>query len=143
MAPADPARVIAAARAWIGTPYVTGAALRGVGADCVGLLRGVYAEVSGRPLPEVPPWRPDWHGARGRPLVEAARRFLLEVPPRPIPGGAALIFRLAAAREAHCGISAPGGRVIHAAEGRGVLEVPLAAWADSVAFVALFPDRES
>ena len=37
--------IVAAARAWIGTPYRHQAALRGVGCDCLGLLRGVWRDV--------------------------------------------------------------------------------------------------
>ena len=42
-----PARVIAIARAWLGTPYHDQASLRGVGCDCLGLARGVWREVVG------------------------------------------------------------------------------------------------
>jgi cell wall-associated NlpC family hydrolase len=41
------ARVVALARTWLGTPYHHQASLRGAGADCLGLLRGVYAELYG------------------------------------------------------------------------------------------------
>ncbi|REC53631.1 peptidase, partial [Rhodosalinus sediminis] len=39
LAPADPARVIAIARSWLGTPYHDQASLRGIGCDCLGLAR--------------------------------------------------------------------------------------------------------
>jgi len=44
---ADPEAVIAAARAWLGTPYHNQASLRGVGCDCLGLARGVGRDVVG------------------------------------------------------------------------------------------------
>ena len=47
-------RIIAAARGWIGTPYRHQASLKGVGADCLGLVRGVWREVMGDE-PEPPP----------------------------------------------------------------------------------------
>ena len=50
LALADPARVIAIARSWLGTPYHDQASLRGVGCDCLGLARGVWREAVG---PEV------------------------------------------------------------------------------------------
>ena len=43
MKPADPVRVVAAARGWRGTPYHDQASLRGVGCDCLGLARGAIA----------------------------------------------------------------------------------------------------
>ena len=57
---ADPARVISAARSWLGTPYHDQASLRGVGCDCLGLARGVWREVIGpEPFP-IPPYSRDW-----------------------------------------------------------------------------------
>ena len=38
--------IVARARAWIGTPYRHRASCRGAGADCLGLVRGVWREVS-------------------------------------------------------------------------------------------------
>ena len=60
MSPADPDRVIAAARVWLGTPYHDQASLKGVGCDCLGLARGVWREVVGsEPFP-IPPYSRDW-----------------------------------------------------------------------------------
>ena len=39
--------IVAAARGWIGTPYQHQGSLRGVGCDCLGLVRGVWREVIG------------------------------------------------------------------------------------------------
>ena len=40
-------RIIAEARAWIGTPYRHQASLQGVGCDCLGLVRGVWRALHG------------------------------------------------------------------------------------------------
>ena len=40
-------KIIAEARAWIGTPYHHQAAVKGVGCDCLGLVRGVWRAVYG------------------------------------------------------------------------------------------------
>lgn len=37
-------RVVEIAREWVGTPYHTGARIKGAGADCLTLLAEVYAE---------------------------------------------------------------------------------------------------
>jgi hypothetical protein len=42
-----PTTIIAAARSWLGTPYAHQASLKGVGCDCLGLVRGVWREVQG------------------------------------------------------------------------------------------------
>jgi NlpC/P60 family putative phage cell wall peptidase len=41
-------RIIAEARAFIGTPYRHQASLQGVGCDCLGLVRGVWRAIHGR-----------------------------------------------------------------------------------------------
>ena len=71
---ADPERVIAAARGWLGTPYHDQASVKGVGCDCLGLVRGVWRELHGpEPLP-IPPYSRDWGETGTRePLAEAAR----------------------------------------------------------------------
>jgi NlpC/P60 family putative phage cell wall peptidase len=131
--------IVATARAWIGTPYILGAALRGVGADCVGLIRGVLEDVTGRPAPVPPGWRPDWSASRARPLIEAARLHLIEIAPEHAQGGDVVAFRLANGREAHCGILTEPGRILHAVEGAGVVEVPLSTWRKRITFAAQFP----
>ena len=57
--------IVRIARTWIGTPSVHGASCKGVGADCVGLARGVWAEATGRALPKTGPIAPDWHLEKG------------------------------------------------------------------------------
>jgi len=66
---ADPARVIAAARAWLGTPYHHQASLLGVGCDCLGLLRGVWRDVVGKEAPGLPPYSPDWGEVRAQEVL--------------------------------------------------------------------------
>ena len=39
--------IVAAARGWIGTPYVHQASVKGLGCDCLGLLRGLWREMAG------------------------------------------------------------------------------------------------
>ena len=66
------ARIVALARGWIGTPYVHQASVRGVGTDCLGLIRGVWRELIG-PEPEaVPPYTRDWAEPAGEEVLLAA-----------------------------------------------------------------------
>jgi cell wall-associated NlpC family hydrolase len=56
MSSPDPrAAIVAEARSWIGTPYRHQASLKGVGTDCLGLLRGVWRGVIGAEPEAVPP----------------------------------------------------------------------------------------
>ena len=58
--------------AWIGTPYRHQASLKGVGCDCLGLVRGVWRAVIGTEPEPVPPYAPDWAEATQREASAAA-----------------------------------------------------------------------
>jgi NlpC/P60 family putative phage cell wall peptidase len=81
--PADPERVLTATRGWLGTPYHDQASVRGVGCDCLGLIRGVWREVVGVEPLALPPYSRDWGETGSRePLAEPARNVMLEIPTR-------------------------------------------------------------
>ena len=132
-------RVIRAARGWIGTPYRHGASRRGVGCDCLGLVRGVWREVIG-PEPEAPsPYAPDWAELRADdPLLDAARRHLVPSDAEP---GCVLVFRWSPAAAAkHCGVLVAPDRFVHAYSGIGTVESPLVpAWKRRIAAAFRFP----
>ena len=136
--------VIAIAESWIGTPYRHQASLKGVGCDCLGLLRGIWRELYGQE-PETPaPYAPDWAERGGvERLAEAACRHL--GPPLAtadaLPGDV-LLFRWRPGMAAkHLGILAGAGRFIHAYEQAGVVSSPLTpSWARRIAAVHRFPE---
>jgi NlpC/P60 family putative phage cell wall peptidase len=131
--------IVEAARGWVGTPYRHRAALRGVGCDCIGLIRGVWVEVIGA-VPELPPYRADWRdGAHSVELRALAERWLV---PSGIEPGAVLLFRIGAnLAPRHCGIFVGDGRFVHAQERMGVVEGNLTdGWARRVVAVLTFPD---
>jgi NlpC/P60 family putative phage cell wall peptidase len=134
--------IVAAARGWCGTPYRHQASLRGVGADCLGLIRGVWREVMG-PEPEAPPgYGPGWaEMGGGEALAQAARRHLEEIPYTDFREGDVLLFRWRTGLPAkHAGIAAPDGAMIHAQEGAAVTEIGLAPWwRRRIAFAFRFP----
>lgn len=142
MRAADPERVIAAARSWLGTPYHDQASLRGVGCDCLGLARGVWREVVGpEPFP-IPPYSRDWGEIGPREvLAEGARRMMIEVDPAAAEAGALVLFRMKPRAIAkHVGIISDPGSFIHAYERLGVIEEPLSSvWRRRIAFAFLFP----
>ena len=87
-------QILVEARAWIGTPYRHQASLKGVGCDCLGLLRGVWRALHGSEPEAMPAYAPDWAEASGtESLADAARRHLLEIAPDAALGGDVLLFR--------------------------------------------------
>jgi NlpC/P60 family putative phage cell wall peptidase len=100
--------IVQIARAWIGTPYVHQASVKGAGCDCLGLLRGVWRELRGEEPEIAPPYSPDWAEATGEEtLYSALKRHLLEIDPRAIaPGDVALFRMLPNGPAKHCGIVA-------------------------------------
>ncbi len=141
------ARVVAAARGWIGTPYRHQATCRGAGCDCLGLLRGVWREVLGAEPCGVPAYSRDWaEPAAVEALLEAAGAHLEPAGADTPAPGQVIVFRMRAHGIAkHVGIQAqvgPDPTFIHAFERHGVVESPLSApWARRIAGRFRFPER--
>ena len=135
-------RIVTCARGWIGTPYQHQASLRGVGADCLGLLRGVWREVIGVEPEEMRAYTPGWAelGAEEL-LLETAQRHLLDRDDAQIKAGTVLIFRFRAHLPAkHCGIATGPASFIHAHDGARVAEVALVpGWRRRIAATFDFP----
>ena len=122
-------RIVTEARSWIGTPYRHQASLKGVGCDCLGLLRGVWREVMGQEPELPPPYSPDWAEAGADTLVAAARRYLMEIERHEIAPGDVLLFRWRDTLPAkHCAVVASPSSMIHAHDGASVVEVALCPW---------------
>lgn len=142
------ARVVAAARGWLGTPYRHQASRRGVGADCLGLVRGVWRELLG-PEPEAPPpYTADWSETGGAErLLGAATRHFASVEADGARPGDIVVMRMGARAVAkHVGVLAasPDGyaTIIHAYSGQGVVESPFTpAWRRRAAGFFRFPGR--
>jgi NlpC/P60 family putative phage cell wall peptidase len=86
--------IVAEARAWIGTPYRHQASLKGVGCDCLGLVRAVWRAVIGDEPQAAPAYSRDWAEASGEEaLAQAARAHLIEIAPGQFAPGDVLLFR--------------------------------------------------
>lgn len=122
--------IVSLARSWIGTPYHHQASLRGVGVDCIGLVRGIWREMFGTEPEPLPPYSGDWAEATGREaMLQAASRHLVPIPVEIVREGDVLVFRLRAGAAAkHTAIVSDLGRMIHAQEGVPVAEVNIVPW---------------
>lgn len=141
MRPIDAAVGLSAA-GWLGTPYHHQASLRGVGCDCLGLIRGIWRELIGPEPAAMPPYTPDWMEARDRDLLLTVfRQALLPADRYELAVGSVLVFRMAARAAAkHCAIMINPVRMVHARERLGVVsEVVTPAWDRRIVGVFRFP----
>jgi NlpC/P60 family putative phage cell wall peptidase len=114
------AAIVAEARSWLGTPWQHQAALKGVGCDCTGLVRGVISMFRALPaeLLRVSYARtPD-----GVTLLRLCREHLLEVPVAAMEPGDVLALRYTDHPQ-HLGFVGDyvhgGATLIHALDQRG------------------------
>lgn len=123
------AAALAEARRWIGTPYRHQGSACGAGADCLGLVRGVWRALYGREPEPLAPYTPSWaeFGTEER-LLDAFGRYLVPVE-TPVPGEV-LCWRMRRRGIAkHCAVVAEDGRIVHAYSGAAVCETAEpAAW---------------
>ena len=130
----DRSNIVAIARGWIGTPYHHQASRRGVGTDCLGLVRGIWRELYGTDPGAHATYARDWAEVSAREtLLTAATHYLdpiagTEHPSDQLPGRL-LVFRFRIGSPAkHLGICTGDGRMIHTMEGHPVAEVPIVPW---------------
>ena len=138
------AAIVAEAAGWIGTPYRHQGTRRGVGCDCLGLVRGVWRAVYGCEPERPGPYSADWaEMATGDPLLEAARRHCVAKSGADIESGDLMVFRWRPGRAAkHLGIAVDSDRFIHAYEGHAVTVSALVPqWRKRLAGVFAFPKR--
>ena len=123
-------KLLAEARDWLGTPYRHQASVKGVGTDCLGLIRGVWREVYGSEPEVAPAYTPDWAEALGEEtLLGAAHRHLEEIPVSAAEPGDLLLFRMGLGCPAkHAALVSGEARIIHAYWGRAVCETSLVPW---------------
>jgi NlpC/P60 family putative phage cell wall peptidase len=133
--------VVAAARAFLGTPYRHQASLAGAGCDCLGLLRGVWRALYGAEPMIVPPYRADMRDPIHAGALRRAAETLLVAQTGAWAAGQVVLFRLGGMAEAkHCGILVSDTRFIHAQERLGVVEADLTEpWARRVSGRFRFP----
>lgn len=142
------AEIVSAARGWIGTPYRHQSSTKGYGADCLGLLRGVWRDVLGQEPEEIPSYTADWsEQSKEERLWAAAKRHLVQAKISESSAGHVVLFRMRSGFVAkHLAILGDGHQgfptIIHSYSGAGVVETPLTpVWARRVVAQFRFPDR--
>jgi NlpC/P60 family putative phage cell wall peptidase len=134
--------IVAEVRSWIGTPYRHQASLKGVGCDCLGLIRGVWRAVLGEEPEEPTPYTPDWAEASGaETFAAAARRHLREIDVDEAEPGDVLLFRWRRGLPAkHAGVLIEPHRFVHAHQGAAVAAAAYSRWwRERTAFAFRFP----
>lgn len=115
---------------WIGTPYLHQASARGAGADCLGLLRGIWRSIHGDEPEPVPAYTEDWAQPDHREvLLDAASRWLRIKSIGDVDQGDVLLFRMRDGSIAkHLGVQSETGSApsfVHSYTHHGVIESPL------------------
>lgn len=136
-------RIMAEARSWIGTPYRHQGSAKGIGCDCLGLVRGVWREIYGAEVEVPPAYSSDWAETTGEEtLLNAASRHLQARPIGEVRPSDVLIFRWRPYLPAkHCGIATDPGRMVHAYQAAGAVAEGFvaSAWRQRLAGVFSFP----
>ena len=142
--------IVAIARRWIGTDYYHQASLEGVGADCLGLFRGIWRELFGCEPAYIPSYSSDWNvSGDGDILRDAAARIMQPARSLKPEHGDLILFRMKPRGSCrHVGIFAsdPNGHdsFIHTYSLHGVVESAFTeAWARRLGGVYKIPARSS
>jgi NlpC/P60 family putative phage cell wall peptidase len=139
-------KAIGEARLWLGTPYRHQASARGTGADCLGLLRGIWRSLYGDEPEAVPAYTEDWaEPSRQETLLEAAHRWLVPCDLEKECPGQVVLFRMRHGSIAkHLGLQSETGahpRFIHSYTGYGVIESSLSLpWKRRIVARFCFPE---
>lgn len=143
--PAVASAVVRETMTWVETPYRHQADRKGVGCDCLGLVRGVWRAVYGRELEQPGPYSLDWAEAGGEEklLLAAHRNFdgkpIVEARP-----GDLLLFRWRLHLPAkHAGILVSPTGFVHSYQvgGRVCVSALVPQWQRRIAGVFAFPER--
>lgn len=134
------ARVVEAARRWIGTPYRHQSSAMGLGADCLGLVRGVWRDLYGVEPEQPPPYQRHAATFERTALLDATRRYFSSCDGQPQPGRL-LLFQIRHDQPVrHCAICTEPGAMVHAIERRGVREEAMSKfWMNRLHSVFQFP----
>ncbi len=119
--------IVSEAARWEGTPYQHQTSRCGVGADCLGFVRGVYRAVIGPEPYHVPPYRAFPSRGQGELLLDAAQAVL--TPCDQMKPASVLFFRFSPHFVAHhAAIVLSPQILIQALHRRGVCRIGFHPW---------------
>jgi len=125
--PALDRAIVQAARGWLGTPYHHQQSAKGVGTDCLGLVRGVWREVIGPEAEIIPAYSSSWLTGGDDVLLKALRRHM--EPVYGINAGRVLAFRYRQGQPlSHLAVATGTSTMIHAYHKGAVMEVDISSW---------------
>lgn len=143
------AEIVSLARDWIGTPNHHRASCKGAGADCLGLVRGVWRDTVGAEPIALPDYGTSWpYSGQGERLWLVLTNHFVERSKDDFEDGSVLLFRLHRLSAAsHLGIvsrSKGSPAFIHSYGPHGVVESPLnPAWKRRIVACFDFPERST
>ena len=116
-------RIVAEALSWLGTPYAHRQRLKGVGADCAQLPLAVYLACGLIDVANVGAYATQWHLHRGEELYVSHVEALggREIARPAAQGGDLALWRYGRTFSHGAILIGPGGRVVHAVRGLGVV----------------------
>lgn len=117
--------IVDEALSWVGTPYHHQAAVKSVGCDCVGLLRGVYSRITGTPVQNPENYSAAWHIHNTEEKLYTYLRDYFKLNEKPFSQrqpGDIVVFAMGKGPGAHTAIVLPNDRIVHALrESKGVV----------------------
>lgn len=108
------ASVVSAASAWLGTPFLHDAEIRGIGVDCAHLIKAVYAQLGLMPDITFPKYSVDWWRHTSKPeqfIVETADKYFDAILASEAQAGDWFVVKFGRAWS-HCGILISSKRAI-------------------------------
>jgi len=118
-------RIVKEIESWIGTPWIHGQALKGVGTDCVRFIISVAKESEWIPKDYIPPmYNQDWALHNEISILEQEiQKFAFRVEP-PFEVGDILLFVYGKCAS-HAGIYVGNDEMVHAYREAGVIKTPI------------------
>lgn len=134
--------IIIEAKKWLGTKWQHQASLKQVACDCVGLVRGVYRELTGIDVDIAIDYPATWHlFKKEERLYAEAKRHMVEIRKDEVRPGDVLVFGFYDHPASHVGILTSPDTFIHSYQDIGqVIETRLDdAWKKRLRFAFSYP----
>ena len=136
--------IVNEARQWVGCKWIHQACVRGVACDCVGLVRGVHAQLTGDAFVGDYDYPATWHLFKeDEKLCQECRKYLVEIPVAAAGAGDILLFGFRPRFPAHhLALLTGDGTIIHSYMDVGVVVETTynEEWRSMVRFAFRYPE---